>query len=420
MDCLAILACCIGVRIPALCGSAVPGGDWPQILGPERNGKAVGEKAGRSWPAGGPKQLWTHKLGSGYAGPAVVGQRVIVFHRLGDSELVEAFDAASGKSQWKADIRGHLSRRRIDPDNGPRCVPLVAGERVYVFGAAGDLRCVSLDRAKSSGSGTVRRLRGRRRLLRRREHADSRRRQIAGECRRPRRGNRGPRSGHRQDRCGKPPTKGPATASPAAVKLGGKEQAALHHADELRAGRSGAAAGAQSAVSLRHARADGQRGHAAGALAASCLSPRATASVHSWRTLDAASQDRSGPTTTRSPASMPRRSSINGFLYGTHGREDIGVAELRCVEAATGKVRWRQPGYGVAHVILADDKLLIVGVRGRLALATANPAKYEELASHQLVRDVTRALPALAGGRLYVRTGSGKAGGQLHCLAVGQ
>jgi hypothetical protein len=45
-----------------------------------------------------------------------------------------------------------------------------------------------------------------------------------------------------------------------------------------------------------------------------------------------------------------------------------------------------------------------------------NPAKYEELASHQLVEDVTRALPALAAGRLYVRSGS--KGGRLHCLQV--
>ena len=110
----------------------------------------------------------------------------------------------------------------------------------------------------------------------------------------------------------------------------------------------------------------------------------------------------------------------NGFLYGTHGREDIGVADLRCVEAATGKVRWTKAGTGVANLILADERLLIVGVSGRLALARANPAKYEELATFDLVQDVSRALPALAAGRLYVRTGSGDAGGQLHCLAVGQ
>jgi outer membrane protein assembly factor BamB len=107
-----------------------------------------------------------------------------------------------------------------------------------------------------------------------------------------------------------------------------------------------------------------------------------------------------------------------GFLYGTHGREDIGMAELRCVEAATGKVRWSREGYGVANLILADGKLLVVGAQGRLALARATPERYQELASHQLNANVSRALPALAGGRLYVRTGSG--GGELVCFEVGK
>ena len=108
----------------------------------------------------------------------------------------------------------------------------------------------------------------------------------------------------------------------------------------------------------------------------------------------------------------------DGFLYGIHGREDVGVAELRCVEAATGKVRWSKTGYGVAHLILAGDKLLIQKSDGQIALAAADPAKYRELATARLTREPTRALPALSNGRLFVRTGSG--GGELICLEVGK
>jgi outer membrane protein assembly factor BamB len=75
-----------------------------------------------------------------------------------------------------------------------------------------------------------------------------------------------------------------------------------------------------------------------------------------------------------------------GFLYGTHGREDQGVAELRCVEIATGKVRWSQEGFGVASPILAGERLLIVGAAGKIALARVNPARYEQLAAHKLAR----------------------------------
>jgi len=107
-----------------------------------------------------------------------------------------------------------------------------------------------------------------------------------------------------------------------------------------------------------------------------------------------------------------------GFLYGIHGREDVGVAELRCIEAATGKVRWAKTGYGVAHLILAGDKLLIQKSDGQIALAAADPSKYQELATARIGPGPTRALPALSNGRLYVRSGSG--GGELICLQVGQ
>src|SRR5262245_50075713 len=126
-------------------------GDWPQILGPNRNGQADGESLNQSWPAGGPKVLWKYPLGSGYAGVAVVGERTIVFHRVGTNERVECLDVAAGKSQWKADFPANY-RGGVDPDIGPRCVPLVAGGSVYAFGAAGDLHAVALDSGQQQWS----------------------------------------------------------------------------------------------------------------------------------------------------------------------------------------------------------------------------------------------------------------------------
>ena len=36
-----------------------------------------------------------------------------------------------------------------------------------------------------------------------------------------------------------------------------------------------------------------------------------------------------------------------GFIYGTHGRADVPpVPALRCVELATGKVRWSVDDFG--------------------------------------------------------------------------
>src|SRR4030095_7486558 len=71
--------------------------DWPQILGPARNGVYAGPLA-RTLPKSGPALLWKRDVGAGLAGPAVVAGRLILFHRLGAREVVEAMDAATGKA----------------------------------------------------------------------------------------------------------------------------------------------------------------------------------------------------------------------------------------------------------------------------------------------------------------------------------
>jgi hypothetical protein len=93
----------------------------------------------------------------------------------------------------------------------------------------------------------------------------------------------------------------------------------------------------------------------------------------------------------------------DGYLYGIDGRQDIGVARLCCIDPIAGKPQWSVPGYGVAALILADEKLVLVTTEGELVLARPSPKKYEELARARLLPGTIRALPALADGRLYVR-----------------
>jgi outer membrane protein assembly factor BamB len=82
-------------------------------------------------------------LGSGYAGAAVVGDACILFHRQGDQAIAERLDAATGNPRWKKSFATHYASA-IAPDNGPRCTALVHKDRVYLFGADGDLHAVSL------------------------------------------------------------------------------------------------------------------------------------------------------------------------------------------------------------------------------------------------------------------------------------
>jgi outer membrane protein assembly factor BamB len=108
-----------------------------------------------------------------------------------------------------------------------------------------------------------------------------------------------------------------------------------------------------------------------------------------------------------------------GFLYGLHGREDVGTVELRCFEARTGKLRWQVPDFGAGHVILVRDQLLILKTDGTLILAPATPDGFRPQATATVSSRVTRALPALSNGRLFFRDNDAETHtGHLHCLAL--
>ena len=85
-------------------------------------------------------RMWTAKIGSGYAGPAVADGRVFVTDRLADQNLerVLCFDANTGKELWKHEYE---ARYAISYPLGPRATPTVDGDRVYTLGAVGHLFC---------------------------------------------------------------------------------------------------------------------------------------------------------------------------------------------------------------------------------------------------------------------------------------
>lgn len=119
-------------------------GDWPQILGPNRDGIAVDETLLTSWARSGPNVLWSRPAGQGFAGVAVVGDNVLLFHRVGAEEILECCSARTGEAKWKAGATCGY-RSGMSSDSGPRCVPVVAAGHVVTFGVAGILRCNNLE-----------------------------------------------------------------------------------------------------------------------------------------------------------------------------------------------------------------------------------------------------------------------------------
>src|SRR5687768_14266822 len=129
----------------AVLASAVraEGQDWPQYLGPTRDGVYKGQPLSETWPSGGPRVVWRKTVGEGFSGPVVAQGRVILFHRVRQEEVVEALDARTGMSQWRYAYPTSY-RDDFGFDEGPRAVPVVVNGTVYTFGAQGQLHAIDL------------------------------------------------------------------------------------------------------------------------------------------------------------------------------------------------------------------------------------------------------------------------------------
>jgi outer membrane protein assembly factor BamB len=120
------------MSVPALAG------DWPQWLGPRRDGTST-EKI-KPWK-GELKVVWRKPVGPGHSSPVVANGMVFLHSRVAgkEEEEVAAYDAATGTKAWAT---SYERARFISPfGTGPQATPAVAGGKVFSFGATGILTC---------------------------------------------------------------------------------------------------------------------------------------------------------------------------------------------------------------------------------------------------------------------------------------
>ncbi|CAN5567504.1 PQQ-like beta-propeller repeat protein [soil metagenome] len=142
--------------------STLHAADWPQWLGPQRDG--VWRETGLvdTFPKD-LKPLWSQSLGQGYSGPAVSDGKLFVMDRelakdaknpanvfdskskVDGNERVLCFNSKTGQPLWKHE---YPCTYQISYAAGPRCTPTVDGKHVYTLGAMGDLYC--LDKANGN------------------------------------------------------------------------------------------------------------------------------------------------------------------------------------------------------------------------------------------------------------------------------
>jgi outer membrane protein assembly factor BamB len=117
--------------------------DWPSFLGPAHNSTSTETGLSR----GAPKLLWEFRKGTGYSSPAIVADRLVYFHRLGNEERVECLNPETGTKLWDFAYATDFEDR-YGYNNGPRASPVIDGDRVYTYGAQGKLHCLNLKTGK--------------------------------------------------------------------------------------------------------------------------------------------------------------------------------------------------------------------------------------------------------------------------------
>ena len=376
--------------------------DWPQWLGPGRDGHYAGPALSTDWPGGGPAELWRRPAGEGFAGPVVAGGRVLLFHRLDGQEVLEALDAASGDLLWR---HGAPTAYRDDFgfDEGPRAVPVVAGGRVFTFGAQGRLAAVSLETGEALWAvATAERF--------------------------------GVRKGF-FGAAGSPLVDGGRVIT----NIGGDDAGVVAFDAESGAVLWTATAHEASYSSGVAADVGGERlaiFFTREGLVGLDPASGAVRFEQRWRSRLGASVNAATPLVIGDlifasasygtgagvfQAAGPRLSSLwssddvlsnhyatsvhhDGYLYGYHGRQEYGPS-LRAVELRTGAVQWSEDRFQAGSVTLAGDRLVIMRESGELLIAAAAPDAFTPLVRAQILPPVVRAYPALAGGLLYVRNG---------------
>ena len=124
--------------------------DWPFWRGPNHNDRSEESGLMKSWPEGGPEQVWVNKKGGlGYAGFAVADGRLYTMGLEQGSEFALCLDADSGKELWRATI-GRVYRNGWG--DGPRSTPSVDGDRVYFMSGVGNLACLNTKDGKEKWS----------------------------------------------------------------------------------------------------------------------------------------------------------------------------------------------------------------------------------------------------------------------------
>lgn len=117
--------------------------DWPRFLGPTDNAKTPETHLLEAFPEGGLQKVWEMQTGTGYTSPVIVGDKLVLFDRIGDEEVVSCQNPETGQRYWKFGYPVEYTDR-YGFHNGPRASAVIDSGKIYTLGVTSRLTCLDL------------------------------------------------------------------------------------------------------------------------------------------------------------------------------------------------------------------------------------------------------------------------------------
>jgi outer membrane protein assembly factor BamB len=406
----------LGLLVVLLAGTSIvaqaPPAAWTQWGGPGRNFIVNTPALADSWPAAGPKRLWTRPLGEGHSAILEEGGRLYTMYRpLGmlaavrrsQEEVVTAIDAATGKTIWEHRYPASTAGANFTEGAGPHSTPLIAGNRI--FAASSRREFFALDKAtgkplwshdfiKEYGAPDIDRGFAASPLL----YKDTVIITVGGKGQavaafRPDTGALVWKAGDVEH----------SPASPILIDIDGQAQLVVFGGDRI-AGIDPSSG--KTLWSHAHRTDWGLNISTPIWSAADRLLLISSAYGTGSRALEL--QQSGGATKVVEKWAVPRVRvhigtiiRVGDFAYMSSG--DFGPAFLSAVNVKTGALAWQDRAFARAQLLYADNKLIVLDEDGALGIATVSPQGLKVLSRAQILEHLAWTPPTLVGRTLYVR-----------------
>lgn len=385
------LSLCLALSLVSL----VSASDWPQWRGPHHTGISDEKGWNANLPAA-PEVAWKASVGTGFSSFSVADGHVYTTGNADNTDTVFCFDAASGKLLWKHSYPADLGDKYFE--GGTSGTPSVDGEQVYQLSRWGDVFCLNAKDGKVLWSKNVQKETN----ARIPDWGFSGSVLVQGNLLILNVGGAGMALDKKDGKIvWKSDDKDAGYSTPLPYKHGADNLVLVSSGKTYSAVnvKTGAKVwefewGTRYGVNAADPIVSGDNIFISSGYNKGCALVKFGETKPVWQSKELKNQ-------------LALSVLIDGNLYGFDGDSTASRSPFKCVDLATGTLKWEEKSITPGAVVAADGKLIILTGKGELIIAKVTPEKFDVISRAQVLTGKCWSSPVLANGRIYCRNSVG-------------